>query len=134
MVFYMSNTIKAKVEFDYKGVHWEPELLIDLNEVVNQKLEISNLYINIAKANNIGLYSYELEIMESYPIHFYDATGLAVPFCEAGSFDLDKFKACYLKNVLEHDFEEIVQRHMGTSLSEVSGLQEAMLEAYNLNN
>jgi len=58
----MNNRIKISVEFWFRGECINPMLELDLDELMRQHGRLPELHPLLAKANQIGVYSYEYEM------------------------------------------------------------------------
>ncbi len=87
-----TNTVTAKVEFDYQGQHYELKNVIDIDHVIYHDDFFNSVYLSIAKANDIDLYSYQLEIMLDQGISFYNEKGCVVGCVKDGNLDLALLK------------------------------------------
>ncbi len=74
------HSITAKVAFDFRGQRFEPEMKIDLTQIAEESINEELIYAMLAKANQIGFYSYEYEVMQSYPLEYSKPQGLAKNF------------------------------------------------------
>lgn len=88
----MKNTITASIPFSFKGKNQSPSLVIDLDDFIKNNIEVSILTRLIATENKIDYYSYEYEVLESSPIVFSQATGIAKNFLNNGVFDFDNYQ------------------------------------------
>ena len=132
MVYKMKNSITAKISFSFKGKEHHPSAIIDLDDAMANSRDLSNLPLIIAKENNIGLYSYELEVMESTPPEFENATGMATECLENGSFDFQKFKQLWSEEKNLTILSEIAKKRMGIEdLNKHPELKIALLDAFN---
>ena len=59
----MSNYITASVEFYFKGEKHGASIELDMDQHMHASGELPDLYPLLAKAMNIGAYSYEYEMM-----------------------------------------------------------------------
>lgn len=128
----MSNNIKARIEFSFRGETYSPEVRINLDDVVSAGQDLSRLHAKLAQANGIDTYSYLYEVMESSEIIFSDATGVAKKYLsDSGHFDFEGFRAANRYND-NPSMLQVAQQHMKIEdLSEIEGLEDALLAAYN---
>ncbi|HEA25602.1 MAG TPA: hypothetical protein ENH92_00615 [Ectothiorhodospiraceae bacterium] len=126
----MSNSIIATIPFDYKGVHHTPSTTIDLDEFVRSKKGLDNIYSAVADQNQIGLYSYEHEVLISSNIIFSQPEGIAVNFFKDNDFDLEQFRlACHEQERL-YSLQSIAKEHLQIDdLEQNLPLKRALLEA-----
>ncbi|MBC8493920.1 MAG: hypothetical protein ISR74_05835 [Candidatus Thioglobus sp.] len=83
------NTLTATIKFDYKGEHYELSTLINVDNFIDHEDFYQSVCLAIAKNNNVGLYTYELEIMMDQAITFTDATGYALGCIDNNDINLD---------------------------------------------
>jgi ubiquinone biosynthesis protein COQ9 len=85
----------------------------------------------VASQNQIGTYSYELEILESSEIVYSHPEGIAQHFFSQGHFDLAAFVQNYHEQMALHALAEIAKNHLQVdTLEDNPPLREALLEAY----
>ncbi len=129
----MKSSIEVFVQFDFKGETLSPSLKIDLDEMMSQYGEMPVLYPLLARHNNIGLYSYELEVMESLPIQGRDAEGLAAQFVVDGLFDQQGFERAWLGQQAVERLRQLALEHMdGELLEQHPQIIQALQAAYQL--
>ncbi len=129
----MNNKVTASVEFYFKGEKIVASLEINLDEFMQAAGDLPALHPLLAKANNIGPYSYEYEMLEAGDIQYSQASGLADDHVCDGCFDVDAFKAVWLENITLEKLQNIAQRHLSVDvLDNQTDLKNALLEAYQL--
>ncbi len=127
----MSSNIVATIPFDFKGVHHTPSVKIDLDEFIESAQELANIYSVVASQNQIGLYSYEYEVLMSSDIIFSQPEGIAQQFFNEGDFDLDRFRQEYQQQKVLHSLQSIAKKHLQIdNLEQNPELKRALLEAY----
>jgi len=91
----MKNIVTASVEFYFKGEKFLPSITIELDKHLkgNAVLDSDNLYSFIAKENNIGMYSYEFEMMQAEAIKFQHVEGFVENYIAEGILDMKAFEA-----------------------------------------
>jgi hypothetical protein len=72
------NTLLATVKFDYQGQHYHLKTQLDIDKIIHHEDFYNSVYFAIARDNNIGLYSYHLEVLMDQNIVFSKAQGCAV--------------------------------------------------------
>jgi hypothetical protein len=128
----MKNSIEFYIQFDYKGKTLRPTLTVDLDEMMQQG-SVSNLYPLLARKNGIGLYSYELEIMESLPLKVAAVVGMAAEFVQEEQFDQSGFEVAWHTEQARSRIEEIAQQHVSSDLLiKHPELMDALLAVYAL--
>lgn len=85
------NTLRAHLEFSFKGEHYALETTLDLDDCLAASCAMPNIHQRLAQAGNIDTYSYLYEVLESYDASFDRPTGLAAAFCRDEMFDWDGF-------------------------------------------
>ena len=127
----MSNSITVSSEFDFKGKKLSPSMVIDLDQHIKTNGYHESLYSMLASSNEIGLYSYEYEILLSTDLIFSNATGLAENFLTNGEFDFAGFQQALRNQSLDGILSEIAHKHLSIAdLSSQPNLRKALLEAY----
>jgi len=129
----MKDSVEVSVEFYYKGEHYTPSMKLDLGILMKQQGCLPDLSMMLARANDIGEYSYELEVMMMEPLHFDQAEGLAADYINDGVLDISGYEAAWHEKRLDVTIEDIARRilHM-ESLDNQADLKRALIEAYNL--
>jgi len=105
----MLNTITVSIPFAFKGENHTPSCLINLDEFVDQDMAVHFLFHIVAIENQIDKYSYQYEVLESCPMLFSQATGIAEQFLEGSQFDFDRFKTCFQALKIEQQLKEIAK-------------------------
>nr|AIM47438.1 hypothetical protein [uncultured bacterium] len=129
----MKNSIVAKIPFHFKGQAFEPSSRIDLDDWTKRGEEtLPDLVKIIAQENQIGSYSYELEVMEVSEIEFESPTGRAEKFWdpEIGTFDFNGFKQYWLAEQAFTQLNQISENILGASLEENSKMHQALMQAF----
>ncbi len=129
----MNNRIDASVTFSYKGQTLAPSVSLDLDRFLEKEGKLPDLHLLLATENNIGLYSYEYEVLQAYPLVFANAEGLAAEFLVGEEFDVEGFIAAWKLSKVVERLEEIAGRHLGEAdLNARPALRAALIEAYEL--
>lgn len=129
----MSNRIDASVTFSYKGQTLAPSVSLDLDRFLEKEGKLPDLHLLLATENNIGLYSYEYEVLQAYPLVFANAEGLVAEFLDGEEFDVEGFIAAWKLSKVVERLEEIAGRHLGEAdLNARPALRAALIEAYEL--
>ncbi len=125
------NTIRARMEFSFRGEAYELDTLIDLDRCLRDAREEPNFHSLLAKAAGIDAYSYLYEVMESHDIEFSQATGLAAPCCLDGAFDWFRYLMAVREEADLSAVRAIAEQTLGVSdLDDRSDLKAALLAAY----
>ncbi|MCP3852059.1 MAG: hypothetical protein GY694_17745 [Gammaproteobacteria bacterium] len=126
----MENQISISMEFFFKGIKYSPSMVIDLNTYTHTSGD-ETLYTLLANNNDIGLYSYEYEMMQAEQLVFSDAKGLAKLFLKDGKFDFIGFNQAQNDKVISNILSSIANKHLSINdLSQEPNIQSALLEAY----
>jgi len=129
----MKNTIKAQVDFSFRGETYHPSIELDLDQFVAQNSDFTTLHQTIAQANNIDTYSYLFEVMEATPIQFSDATGLAADYLQDNQFDFAGFSQALKDKQLSQALNSIAQKTLNTDdIDKQPELKAALIAAYQL--
>lgn len=131
----MKNIVTASVEFYFKGEKFSPSMTIALDEHLqaNATLNSEVLYSVIAKENNIGMYSYEYEMMQAEEIQYTHVEGFVEDYISEGSLDFNAFEAAWQNNNSLQLLLGIAEKHMKiTDFEQHTELKQALLAAYEL--
>lgn len=129
----MKNSIVAKIPFHFKGQAFEPSSRIDLEDWAKRGDDtLPDLVKIIAQENQIGSYSYELEVMEVSEIVFESPTGNAEQFWnqEMSTFDFNGFKQHWMAEQAFAQLNQISKDVLGASLEENSKTHQALMQAF----
>ena len=129
----MKNSIVISAEFFFKGHKLSPSMVVDLDVHLKSINSIESLYPLLAKSNNIDLYSYEYEILQVENLVFSDAKGLAEPFVNNGTFDIDAFERALQDEKIIGIVSNIAKTILSIdNLDDQPVLKTALIEAYKL--
>ncbi|MDH5389491.1 MAG: hypothetical protein OEY06_13725 [Gammaproteobacteria bacterium] len=129
----MKNSIVISAEFFFKGQKLSPSMVVDLDVHLKSINSIESLYPLLAKSNNIDLYSYEYEILQVENLVFSDAKGLAEPFVNNGTFDIDAFERALQDEKIIGIVSNIAKTILSIdNLDDQPVLKTALIEAYKL--
>ncbi len=127
----MSNHITASVEFYYKGEKIASSIELDVDPHMQATGRLPDLYPLLARAINLGLYSYEYEMMQAEAIFFSNAKGLVAEHLSEGLLDFGSFETAWAEAQTLEKLQEIVQRHLSVEdIHQQAELKNALLEAY----
>ncbi len=82
-----NNTVRGRVTFSFSGETCELDSVIDLDRCPGEPGATPDFHRLLAQAARIDPYSYLHRVLESHPIEFSDATGVAARSCRDGRFD-----------------------------------------------
>lgn len=85
------NTIRARLDFSFKGENHEIDRILDLDACTEGSDDVPDFHLRLAKAHGIDPYSYLYEVLASHEIEFSDGTGIAASCCHEGTFNWEKF-------------------------------------------
>ena len=127
----MSNRATITAEFDFRGVSYAPTLDVDFDELLPRSGgEFPCLHTVLAEANDIGLYSYEFEVMLLDPLLFSNAEGSIVDFIDdGGHLDEEGFMARWQQEQLDQQLSQLAGEH---GLALTPNLLAALRGAYKL--
>ena len=129
----MKNSVVAKIPFHFKGQAFEPSSRIDLDDWAKRGDEtLPDLVKIIAQENQIGSYSYELEVMEVSDILFEAPTGNAEQFWDQDtySFDFKRFKEYWIAEQSFAQLNRISEQVFDAPLAENSKMHQALMQAF----
>ena len=129
----MSNHITASVEFFFKGEKISSSIELDVDPHMQATGRLPDLYPLLARAINLGLYSYEYEMMQAEEILYNNAIGLIAEHVNEGSFDFDSFETAWVEAQMLDKLQDIAQRNLSVDdILQQPELKNALLEAYQL--
>ena len=124
------NTLRARLDFSFKGETYEFDTAIDLDRCSAEPGEAPNFHLLLAKESGIDPYSYLYEVLESHDIAFSDPTGVAVMCCRDGIFDWSQFERLRQEEADMEVVRAIAERTLGVDdLYARADLKAAMLAA-----
>jgi len=128
-----SNAIDVRSEFSFKGEEYSLIATLDLDWMIERRLDPETLHQWLAEAHGIDTYSYLFEVMEVDPVVFANPRGLAVQFHDADSFDFEGYAKSHRLGNIVSTLQTIASREMGIEdLAQYPQLQQALLQAYQL--
>ena len=129
----MSNHITASVEFYFKGENITSSIELDVDTHMHATGQLPDLYPLLARAIDLGLYSYEYEMMQAEEISYDNAKGLIAEHVSGGSLDINAFKTAWSDNLVIEKLQTIAQQNLSIEdLQQNPELKNALLEAYRL--
>ncbi|HAD99042.1 MAG TPA: hypothetical protein DCG46_02615 [Gammaproteobacteria bacterium] len=124
-----TNTVTATIEFDYQGQHYDLKTVIDIDHIIHHEDFFNSVYTSIARANDIGTYSYQLEVMLDQEINFSNEKGCVVGCVNNGNLNLDLLRESYQKAECVPKVELIMHKHF-TKDQYSEQIIQALMEAY----
>ncbi|MCK5395966.1 MAG: hypothetical protein KAJ32_08235 [Gammaproteobacteria bacterium] len=129
----MSNFITASVEFYFKGEKHGASIELDMDQHMHTSGELPDLYPILAKAMDLGAYSYEYEMMLAETIMFSDAKGLIADFVSEGILDLAAFNDAWSESIVIEKLQGIAKQHLSIdNINQETDLKNALIAAYRL--
>lgn len=92
-----TNTVTASIDFDYQGQHYALKNTLDIDHIIYHDDFYQSVYASIAKANDIDLYSYQLEVMMDQGIVFSNEKGCVQGCVTDGVLDLELLREVHQK-------------------------------------
>ncbi len=127
------NSVVLRTAFDFKGKHFTPSASLDLDQFFRSGNDMDYCYTMLAQANDIGLYSYELEVMMCNELVFSEPTGWAVGHVENGRADWEALEHAWRNQACLLEAAEIASKHFNIeNLDEHPRLAAALMDAYRL--
>ncbi len=129
----MSNHITASVEFFFKGKKFTSSIELDVDAHMHTTGQLPDLYPLLAKAIDLGLYSYEYEMMQAEEILYDNAKGLIAEHVNEGSLDINAFKTVWSENAVLEKLQDIAKQHLLINdINQHPDLKNALIAAYRL--
>ena len=127
----MSNYITASVEFYFKGEKHGASIELDMDQHMHASGKLPDLYPILAKAMDLGPYSYEYEMMLAETIMFSDAKGLITDFVSEGILDLAAFNNAWAESIIIEKLQDIAKQYLSIDdINQQPDLKSALLAAY----
>jgi hypothetical protein len=132
----IKNTVKASVEFFYRGELYSAAVTIELDQLIENKTPenaevLSSLHHLLATKMGIDKYSYQFEMMQAEEICFSEAQGIATQYLQDGHFDIKGFEHAWRENKMLNQLQNIASRLLDVDdLEQRPELKNALLEAY----
>jgi len=127
------NRIDAEINYSYQGKTRQLRVTIDLDRLMQNQGEIPDLHQYLARHHQIDSYSYEYEVLESHPIEFSNAIGMAQHCLHDVDFDLADFQLRWRQEQELELLAQVAYSHLGIdNLEQNLELKAALLEAFQL--
>lgn len=127
----MKNSVKATLEFDFRGERFTPSIIVDLDSVIIRDGHLEKTYDMLAASIGLDSYSYEYDVLVVQEITYSDPTGLACEFISDGKFDFDNFALQWAQQHIIDSIQPIAEKHLKISdLSQHKELRSALIECY----
>ena len=95
MTTHEPNSIRASLQFYFKGEPFSPTTTIDLDRFMLRGQSYASIYDMLAASIGIDSYRHEYDVMILEEISFSDATGTAREFLTGHTFDFDAFSKAW---------------------------------------
>lgn len=83
----MSNTLKASVEFSFRGEDYHYAATFDLDALLARHEQFPNFAALLAQVHHVDTYSYLYEVMEDADVVLSEAQGVVATFAQNGELD-----------------------------------------------
>lgn len=129
----MTNKVKVSAKFSFKGEEHHPSVTLDFDQYVHCLDELPDLHKIIAGNNNIGLYSYEYEMLQMAPLTYSEPEGLIENHVTDTVIDLDAFEEAWHEDFIKNQLQSIIKDKLNIDeLDEDPELKAVVLQAYRL--
>jgi len=129
----MKNSIKASVEFSFKGEDYTLASKIDLDPLLREHDALPSIHAILARLHSIDTYSYLYEVMQEAEIEFSNPQGLAADYLVDGKFEPAALATNWQMAKTGILLQSIAARELSiTDLNQHHALRRALVEAYNL--
>ncbi len=127
----MKNIITASITFDFKGKRYTPSIEVALDTYMQSIGKLPDLHGLIAAQNNIGIYSYEYEMMLAEDISFTNAQGMVAEYIVDGMLNNEAFESAWQEHETLQEIRTIVEKNMGINdLQQHPEFEKTLLEIY----
>ena len=125
------NTVVMRVEFYFKGKKYFPSACLDIDAHFQAQQTVESCYLALAKAGDIGLHSYELDVMVMEPIVYSEPTGLVADFLSDGVLDWDKLEEAWKSGSSYRAVKSIANKIFNVeNIDDHTKLAIALMDAY----
>ncbi len=129
----MNNHITASVEFFFKGEKITSSIELDVDTHMHATGQLPDLYPLLARAIDLGLYSYEYEMMQAEKILYGNAKGLISEHVNKGLLDSEAFHKSWSENAVIEKLQDIAKQHLSIDdINQQPDLKNALIAAYRL--
>ena len=124
-------SIDATVNFSFKGETYNLTTTIDLDNVMQGDGHVPNIHLLLARQNDIDTYSYLYAAMESHPVRYSNANGIAIECLIDDRFDQVKFYHLWHENKVLKILQGIASEHLNMDdLEQQADIKTALMAAY----
>lgn len=121
------NSLTASVCFDFQGKSYNIDSEIQIDAIINHQDFYNSIYLALAKIGEIGLYTYEFEIMMDQDIIFSNASGCVVGCIENGKLNLNLLRKNHQLIKINPQIEKLIDEYKKNN-----DLKQALIQAYML--
>lgn len=108
-----------------------PSSRIDLDTYMQGTGRVPDLYLILAKENDIGLYSYEYEMLQAETVYIENAEGLVAGYVTDGILDISAFETAWQAQQIKTKIDKIIHQHkLENTVQQHPSLKDAFLEVY----
>jgi hypothetical protein len=127
------NAVDVRSEFSFKGEEYCLVATLDLDWMLERRIDPDSLHQWLAQEHGIDTYSYLFEVMEVDPVVFENPRGLAIRFHDTDGFDFEGYAQAHQLERVLNALQHIAAREMAIDdLTQHPRLQQALLQAYQL--
>ena len=127
----MSNHITASIEFYFKGEKITSSIELDVDPHMHATGRLPDLYPLLARAIDLGLYSYEYEMMQAEEISYDNAKGLIAEHVNEGLLDYEAFHKSWSENAVIEKLQDIAKQYLSIDdINQQPDLKNALIAAY----
>lgn len=126
----MGNRIKLSCGFSFRGEYLTPSIEVDLDALLNRHGTLPDFYPLLAQANQIGLYSYEYEMLQAEPLEAEALEGWVADYIEEQHLDIQAFEQAWHRQRLRQQLTALLVQQQLDSRDE--RLLTAMEQAFQL--
>jgi len=128
---YCKNSVRASVDFYFKGEKFSPSMILDIDVYLEGKYNAYYIYTELGKSIGLDAYRHEFDVMEVETIVFSQATGLVVDYVQDGTVAWQALEHAWQKQSDERAIAEIANKCFG--VENINGhpkLAAALLAAF----
>ncbi|MDQ7005088.1 MAG: hypothetical protein Q9N67_09320 [Ghiorsea sp.] len=129
----MKNSIKAGINFYFKGEEFKPSTTIDLDMYFQGHHDLDFIYGMLAKCVNIDEYRHEYDVMMLEEIYYSEPQGIAIDYVIDGQLDWQGLQQAWQNHQAIVLLTPIANKFFNVeNLADSPKLTAALLEVYRL--
>ncbi len=129
----MNNSIKASLNFYFKGEKFEPHVDINLDDFFTGNHDVDFIYDMLAKSIGIDKYRHEYDVMVLEDVCYGEPQGIAVDYVQDGEVDWQGLKLAWQDTKDMDTLTPIANKFFNVeNLQDDPKLAAALLAAYRL--